>query len=54
MTLDVCGRLSGLVCNACVTDERFVRPIPLRPLAVYLAAMSSPIDPEELFDQMVP
>ena len=43
-----------LVCNECVTDERFVRPIPLRPLAVYLAAMSSPIDPEDLLKQMVP
>ena len=29
-------------------------PIPLRPLAVYLAAMTSPQDPEELFNQMVP
>ena len=29
-------------------------PISRRPLAVYLAAMPSPQDPEELFDQMVP
>ncbi len=42
------------MCNECVTGERSVRPIPQRPLAVYLAAMTSPQDPEDLLNQMVP
>ncbi len=44
----------GVVWDEIGTGERSFRPIPLRPIAVYLAAMSTPEDPEELFDQMVP